>query len=120
MQWRPLYRVLARRVFATANVRSKLQFPSGLRTFQSIAGHTPDTAIGSLEVPTVDEEDLKAMAQTKREVKQLQQLLGLVPSEKAIKDVIFVCIDCEAFEFNQKQITEIGVSDACQRYCAIG
>lgn len=56
----------------------------------------------------VDEAD-DTMAQ--QELSQLQQLLGLAESKsgKPVEDVIFVCIDCEAFEFDQNKITEIGM-----------
>jgi hypothetical protein len=57
----------------------------------------------------VDEAD-DAMAH--QELSQLQQFLGLVEpkNDKPVEDVIFVCIDCEAFEFDQSKITEIGMS----------
>lgn len=56
-------------------------------------------------------EQLDDMAQLKSEVKDLQQLLGLVPptGKRPMKDVIFVCIDCEAYEHAQHKITEIGM-----------
>lgn len=46
-----------------------------------------------------------------QELSQLQQLLGLAEpkSGKPVEDVVFVCIDCEAFEFDQNKITEIGM-----------
>ena len=43
----------------------------------------------------------------------LQEILGLVANSipKAMsQDVVFVCIDCEAFEHDQDKITEIGVA----------
>lgn len=43
----------------------------------------------------------------------LQQLVGLIPPQddaKELQDVVFVCIDCEAFEFDAKKVTEVGVS----------
>jgi len=43
----------------------------------------------------------------------IQQILGLVPHEGLkddLKDAIFVCIDCEAFEHSQDKVTEIGVA----------
>ena len=47
-----------------------------------------------------------------QELSQLQQFLGLVTPKngKPLEDVVFVCIDCEAFEFDQNKITEIGMS----------
>ncbi|KAI7391455.1 hypothetical protein KC328_g7497, partial [Hortaea werneckii] len=52
-----------------------------------------------------------------RDLEAVQQMLGLQPnttspkgSPTPIKDPIFVCIDCEAFEHNQSKITEIGVA----------
>jgi hypothetical protein len=46
-----------------------------------------------------------------QELSQLQQYLGLTEpkSGKSVEDVVFVCIDCEAFEFDQNIITEIGM-----------
>ncbi|KAI7285567.1 hypothetical protein KC345_g1623 [Hortaea werneckii] len=52
-----------------------------------------------------------------RDLEAVQQMLGLQPntttskgSPTPIKDPIFVCIDCEAFEHNHSKITEIGVA----------
>ncbi|KAI7594606.1 hypothetical protein KC346_g15590, partial [Hortaea werneckii] len=52
-----------------------------------------------------------------RDLEAVQQMLGLQPNSTSskgsptpIKDPIFVCIDCEAFEHNQSKITEIGVA----------
>ncbi|RMY15246.1 hypothetical protein D0867_06888 [Hortaea werneckii] len=52
-----------------------------------------------------------------RDLEAVQQMLGLQPnttspkgSPAPIKDPIFVCIDCEAFEHNHSKITEIGVA----------
>ena len=57
----------------------------------------------------VDEAD-DAMAH--QELSQLQRFLGLAEPKngKPVEDVVFVCIDCEAFEFDQSKITEIGMS----------
>lgn len=44
----------------------------------------------------------------------LQQMMGMTTedgkSKHAIKDAVFVCVDCEAFEHVQSKITEIGVA----------
>jgi hypothetical protein len=53
-------------------------------------------------------EEVDTMAQ--QELTQLQKLLGLVESKNPVKDVFFVCVDCEAFEHDQTKITEIGIS----------
>jgi hypothetical protein len=58
----------------------------------------------------VDEEDEEDFTMAQQEVTQLQKLLGLVESKNPVKDVFFVCIDCEAFEHDQTKITEIGIS----------
>lgn len=62
----------------------------------------------------VDEAD-DAMAH--QELSHIQQLLGLAESKNAkpVQDVVFVCIDCEAFELDQSKITEIGMSRLCSR-----
>jgi hypothetical protein len=59
-----------------------------------------------------DEVDEADDAMAHQELSQLQQVLGLVEPKngKPTEDVIFVCIDCEAFEFDQSIITEIGMS----------
>jgi hypothetical protein len=46
-----------------------------------------------------------------QELLQLQQFLGLVAPKdgKLVEDVVFVCIDCEAFESDHDKITEIGM-----------
>ncbi|KAK4506603.1 hypothetical protein PRZ48_000335 [Zasmidium cellare] len=43
----------------------------------------------------------------------LQQVLGLTPRQddrKHLQNVVFVCIDCEAFEFGPEKVMEVGVS----------
>ena len=59
-----------------------------------------------------DEVDETDDAMAHQELSQLQQFLGLTEPKngKPVEDVVFVCIDCEAFEFDQSKITEIGVS----------
>lgn len=59
-----------------------------------------------------DEVDEADDAMAHQELSRLQQFLGLVEPKngKPTEDVIFVCIDCEAFEFDQSIITEIGMS----------
>lgn len=121
MTWRLYSRVarLSRTAFAQ---RLEWQFPYPRRQFQSLAveptiGPFPGPAVSTdpcIE-PTTASHTLDIdddMAQIKAEVVQLQQLLGLVPptKNKPVKDVTFICIDCEAFEHNQKKITEIGSS----------
>ena len=49
-----------------------------------------------------------------QELIQLQKLLGLVESKHPVKDVFFVCIDCEAWEHDQTKITEIGMQSPLQ------
>jgi predicted N-acetyltransferase YhbS len=60
--------------------------------------------------PDWDEEVENVMAQ--QELTRLQQSLGLVAPKngKPVEDVVFVCIDIEAFESDQSKITEIGES----------
>jgi len=57
-------------------------------------------------------EEVDTMAQ--QELIQLQKLLGLVESKHPVKDVFFVCIDCEAWEHDQTKITEIGMQSPLQ------
>ncbi|KAM0723441.1 hypothetical protein Q7P37_000427 [Cladosporium fusiforme] len=113
MSWR-LFERVAR--FSPRASRPEWQFPLARRAFQSTAiDPTIDLVRYTSGYNTVAElelQDLEEMAQAKAEVVQLQQLLGLVPpaKNKPVKDVIFVSIDCEAFEHDQNKITEIGVS----------
>lgn len=59
-----------------------------------------------------DEVDEADDTMAHQELSQLQQLLGLAEpkNDKPVEDAVFVCIDCEAFEFDQNLITEIGMS----------
>ncbi|TKA26874.1 hypothetical protein B0A50_04320 [Salinomyces thailandicus] len=50
---------------------------------------------------------------SQQQLRAVQQMLGLMPdstSKRPLPDVVFICIDCEAFEHSQSQITEIGVA----------
>jgi hypothetical protein len=60
-----------------------------------------------------DEVDDVDVIMASQELTQLQQFLGLVAPKngKPVQDVVFVCIDCEAFELDQSKITEIGMSN---------
>jgi hypothetical protein len=61
---------------------------------------------------------LQKQKKLRQQLKRTQRYLGLVSSSnadvpsKVTKDapILFVCVDIEAFEFNQKLITEIGIS----------
>ena len=53
------------------------------------------------------------LANANKELTLLQKVLGLLPRDDLtsnLRDVVFICIDCEAFEFVQSKITEIGVA----------
>lgn len=54
------------------------------------------------------------MASTRiAELQLVQKMLGLpspIPLPSELADVVFVCVDCEAFEFAQNKTTEVGVS----------
>lgn len=48
-----------------------------------------------------------------KELDFLHQVLGLTSQANLpanLKDAVFICIDCEAFEFDQKKVTELGVA----------
>lgn len=65
----------------------------------------------SVETPDAQPDwadELDRMAQRRLDLLQLQQILGLAPSQRPVQDVVFVCIDCEAYEFDQTKVTEIG------------
>lgn len=126
MRWRQYTQVFNRlnygRIIPTSanSLRPKWQFPTQLRLFHSLDGKvtspkidakdTPlDIPLETRSQPDWNEELDKVMAH--QELRQLQQFLGLVEPEngKPVEDVIFVCIDLEAFELNQEKITEIGM-----------
>lgn len=67
-----------------------------------------NTSIPLQPQPDLSEEIDENMAS--QELTQLQQLLGLITPKngKPAEDVVFVCIDCEAFESDHSKITEIG------------
>jgi hypothetical protein len=113
MQWRTyMYlRHFARSTLPAFTPQPKWRLPLRRRAFHTLH----DTVVVSNQEVQArlvyneeveEEEDLK-MAQ--QEVTQLQKLLGLVESKNPVKDVFFVCIDCEAFEHDQTKITEIGI-----------
>ena len=119
MQWRPYTRVFIRLNHIRPTSRSPFtptpKWHISRRSFHFVDGKltTAETAL-KVQPQTdwneeVDEAD-DAMAH--QELSQLQQLLGLAEPKngKPVEDVVFVCIDCEAFEFDQSKITEIGVS----------
>lgn len=144
MQWRPYTRVFTRLNRMRPTSRSRFtpapQWHLSRRSFhfvdgKSITGKTPlkghrifhfkDGKLTTAKTPLkvqpqkdwneeVDEAD-DAMAH--QELSHIQQLLGLAESKngKPVQDVVFVCIDCEAFEFDQSKITEIGMSRLCFR-----
>lgn len=70
-----------------------------------------DTPLERQNQPDWNDEVEDTMAH--QEIAQLQQLLGLLATKngKPAGDVVFVCIDCEAFELDQSKITEIGTLD---------
>jgi hypothetical protein len=72
----------------------------------------PDTALSAQpQLDRDDEVNDTYVIMANQELTQLQQFLGLVAPKngKPVQDVVFVCIDCEAFELNQNKITEIGM-----------
>lgn len=112
MQWRPLIRVFLHSISTpTFTVRRQPEWQPTLtparRAFHSLDGKSTLTSNPSEVQPDWSEEADAAMAQ--QELVKLQQLLGLVESNKFVKDVVFVCIDCEAYEHDQTKITEIGM-----------
>lgn len=120
MQWRPYTRVFTR----LNSIRPTTYRPPFIpapkwhlsrRSFHSVDGKftTTDTPLQvQPQKDWNDEVDEADDAMAHQELSQLQQFLGLVELKngKPVEDVIFVCIDCEAFEFDQSIITEIGMS----------
>jgi hypothetical protein len=113
MSWRTYRytRHFARPTLPAFTPQPKWRLPLPRRAFHTshntVAVPSQEVRVRLIDSGEVDEEDFK-MAQ--QEVTQLQKLLGLVESKHPVKDVFFVCIDCEAFEHDQTKITEIGIS----------
>ena len=119
MQWRPYARVFTR--LNSIRPISRLPFTRApkwhisRRAFHSVDGKFTTTETPLQVQPQKDwndEVDEADDAMAHQELSRLQQFLGLVEPKngKPTEDVIFVCIDCEAFEFDQSIITEIGMS----------
>jgi hypothetical protein len=122
MQWRPYTRAFARLNHIRPITRpaftptSKGHFLLQRRAFHFADGKftvsdTPPPSQPQLDWN--DEVDDTHMIMANQELTQLQQFLGLVAPKngKPVQDVVFVCIDCEAFELDQSKITEIGMSN---------
>lgn len=121
MQWRPYTRVFTR-LNSIRPTTSRPPFTPApkwhlsRRSFHSVDGKsiTPETPLQvQPQKDWNDEVDEADDAMAHQELSQLQQLLGLVEPKngKLVEDVVFVCIDCEAFEFDQSRITEIGMPE---------
>jgi len=117
MQWRAYFRHFAYSTLPAFTPQPKWRLPLLRRAFHTL----PDTvAVPSQEVRVslvcsdqVDQvEETDTMPQ--QEITHLQELLGLIESKHPVKDVFFVCIDCEAFEHDQTKITEIGILSPLQ------
>lgn len=55
----------------------------------------------------------KNLSTAQAELTALHQILGLTPSpalREDYKDAVLICIDCEAFERDQRKVTELGVA----------
>lgn len=119
MQWRPCTRVFIR-LNSTRLINRSLFTQAPKWRISRRAFHSVDGKFTATETPLQvqpqkdwnDEVDEADDAMAHQELSQLQQFLGLVEPKngKPTEDVIFVCIDCEAFEFDQSIITEIGMS----------
>lgn len=120
MRWRQFTRAFTRlnhaRTISTSTLfpRSNLHFHPQRRSFHYVDGKfvSRETPLESQVKPDWNEAIDKIMAH--QELIQLQQFLGLVEPDggKPVEDVVFVCIDIEAFEFKQEIITEIGMLKA--------
>ena len=119
MQWRPYTRVFTRLNHIRPTSKSPFT-PTPKWHISRRSFHFVDGKLTTAETPLKvqpqtdwnDEVDEADDAMAHQELSQLQQLLGLAEPKngKPVEDVVFVCIDCEAFEFDQSKITEIGVS----------
>lgn len=111
MQWRAYLRHFAHpTTLPTFTPQPKWRLPLPRRAFHTLhdtvaAVPSQQATVQSIFCDEVEEDE--RMAQ--QELTHLQKLLGLVESKHPVKDVFFVCIDCEAFEHDQTKITEIGM-----------
>jgi hypothetical protein len=110
MQWRGFLRHFAHPTTLPAfTPQPKWRLPTPQRAFHTVrctvAVPSQEATVQSITSDEVEEVD--EMAQ--QELTHLQKLLGLVESKHPVKDVFFVCVDCEAFEHDQTKITEIGM-----------
>lgn len=108
MQWRTCLRHFTNPPLPAFTPQPKWRLPTLRRAFHSPhdTANVPDQGLEIRAVCIEELEEIDTMAQ--QELTQLQKLLGLVESTPPVKDVFFVCIDCEAFEHDQTKITEIG------------
>jgi len=118
MQWRQFTRVFTRLKHTTPAFRSS--FPLAPRrnisrgSFRLVDGKFTNLITPLQTQPQIDwneeVDDVDDDVMAHQELSQLQQFLGLVApkNDKPVKDVVFVCIDCEAFEHDHNKITEIG------------
>ena len=120
MQWRPYTRVFTRlnsiRPTSTPSPFTPApKWHTSRRSFHFVDGKLTTAETASKVQPQTDwneEVDEADDAMAHQELSQLQRFLGLAEPKngKPVEDVVFVCIDCEAFEFDQSKITEIGMS----------
>ena len=116
MQWRAYLRHFAHpTTLPTFTPQPKWRLPLPRRAFHTLhdtvaAVPSQQATVQSIFCDEVEEDE--RMAQ--QELTHLQKLLGLVESKHPVKDVFFVCIDCEAWEHDQTKITEIGLSYSLQ------
>ena len=114
MQWRTYtyLRHFARSTPPAFTPQPKWRLPSRRQLFHTlhdtVAVPSQEDRVRLVYNEELDEEE-ESIRMTQQEVTQLQKLLGLVESKHPVKDVFFVCIDCEAFEHDQTKITEIGI-----------
>ena len=78
---------------------------------ESESHHDVDLSIGlPLTIEDMARNRLEISAH-KQHMTALQQMLGLIPhTHDDTKDVVFISVDCEAYEHDQSQVTEIGMS----------
>lgn len=115
MQWRTLRHFTHSTLLAFAPQPKKRQLLTPWRAFfqrPRDAVTVPSRKLKAQHTWSAEAEEINIMAQ--QELIQLQKLLGLVESKHPVKDVFFVCIDCEAWEHDQTKITEIGLSYSLQ------
>lgn len=111
MRWRTL--LAAKNTIRSPLCRPRLPFTSINKLRRPLSFQTITASIKNLLTRhLISRDEMAQQVAPLGDIPLLQRLLGLPVKDdaKELQDVVFVCIDCEAHEFNQQHIMEVGVS----------